>query len=195
MPEPKEKNKEIDSLKGSMNQLEERLRLVETHQDIELPINTQPFKDVKFDALRKVDQLELGEILNKTKIRVYLSSNQTLTGASTTQVALDTESFDIRNEFDTSAYRFTPTEEGYYHFEFKIYHASTASFVIRIQKNGSNYNSFRALTRGYSETASDIVYMNGTTDYLEVYIENLLAGAITATSGVDGTTLSIHKIN
>lgn len=88
---------------------------------------------------------------------------------SSSKVALGAKSFDTASAFDTAASRFQPTVAGYYQFVTRIAFVSgsyttTASF----NKNGA------AVSSGPYGTASvghsDLLYMNGTTDYVEVFV-------------------------
>jgi hypothetical protein len=104
------------------------------------------------------------------------SSNQTVTSSVVTKVALNTEEFDTNNCFDsTTNYRFTPTVAGYYQVSGGIgMSASSISLaIIQIYKNGSEFkrgNDLRAtLGTDCLPVVSSLIYMNGTSDYLELY--------------------------
>jgi hypothetical protein len=108
----------------------------------------------------------------------YLSSNQSITNKTVTKVSFDTEEFDTNNNFASS--RFTPTVAGYYQINCGIAASGfpVSIFYSTIYKNGSiyKYGNTIANTNAIS-TASSIVYLNGSTDYVEIY------GSVTATSG------------
>jgi len=46
--------------------------------------------------------------------RVTMSADQTVASSSTTDIAFDTEQYDVRDEFDTGTYTFTAKDAGYY---------------------------------------------------------------------------------
>jgi hypothetical protein len=109
---------------------------------------------------------------------VYGNASQSLTSATFTKVALNTETFDTNNNFDsTTNYRFTPTVAGYYQINATLrFTAATAATQVlgTIYKNGSEY--FRGLDTPMSSTntvstfsISTIVYFNGSSDYIELY--------------------------
>jgi hypothetical protein len=50
----------------------------------------------------------------QTAIRVHLSSDQTISHDSEETLEFATEDFDRNSEWDTSTYKFTPNEDGYY---------------------------------------------------------------------------------
>lgn len=103
---------------------------------------------------------------------VYLSANQNVTGSTWTKVTLDTETFDTDGCFASN--RFTPTKAGYYQINGMVecqsnfnVQASTA-----IYKNGSAiiYSGGPQADAGVSSYPSSVVvYLNGSTDYIELY--------------------------
>jgi len=116
----------------------------------------------------------------------YLSgSNQSVSLNTWTKVQLNVESFDTNNNFDsTTNYRFTPTVAGYYQFNAAILYSFSSGTsgvtLVGIYKNGGVYlqNECTAtVTNGHSVLSSSLIYMNGTTDYVEMwgYVGNATA--------------------
>jgi hypothetical protein len=113
----------------------------------------------------------------------YLASNQSVTTTTITKVNIDTEEWDTASCFNTSNGRFTPTQAGYYQINAGIYLAGTVNTqqggFIYIYKNGSSYKSASAGLYSYSSisgangTISTLVYFNGSTDYIELYGQNI----------------------
>jgi hypothetical protein len=110
--------------------------------------------------------------------RVYISSNQTISLNTNTKVQLNTKSFDTANCFDnTTNYRFTPTVTGYYQFSCMLPLVATGvtNGQILLYKNGSNttntvyYSPNGSNVNQINATFSDLIYMNGSTDYVELY--------------------------
>jgi len=119
---------------------------------------------------------------NGPAFSVYLSANQSVSNTTATKIALNTEEFDTASCFDsTTNYRFTPTVAGYYQFNGLCVNSGTSitNNWFRLYKNGTAYSSGLGggVTSGYL-TLNDLVYLNGSTDYVEFY------GLITATSPV-----------
>lgn len=120
----------------------------------------------------------------------YASASQTVTTTTQTKVAIDTENFDTNNNFDTTNNRFTPTVAGYYQVNGSLRGSGTTTFTSiagYIYKNGSPYKRAQitaSLTAGNntSITVSDIIYMNGSTDYLELWGNINGTGTLTFTS-------------
>lgn len=91
-----------------------------------------------------------------------------------TKIALTSEDWDTANCFDsTTNYRFTPNVAGYYQINGNINFAGTVTrALVSIYKNGSQYSRQTDLNFSTSNIylcVSDMVYMNGTTDYLELW--------------------------
>ena len=126
------------------------------------------------------------------------NASQTLTTTTFTKVVLGVEEFDTNNNFASS--RFTPTVAGYYQINGAIYFTGSGLSYgsTRLYKNGSQYKigSFVLLTAGtqtdYISTVADVVYMNGSTDYVELYgYANISAGgSIVMSSGSTTTYMS-----
>jgi hypothetical protein len=114
---------------------------------------------------------------NQPTFRVYSASNQSISASTVTKVTFGTEQWDTNNNFASST--FTPTVAGYYQINCcaEVSGATNATYVeVFIYKNGSvySYNQYNAAPTAIFNTAtapiSDIVYCNGSTDYVEVYV-------------------------
>ena len=122
----------------------------------------------------------------------YLPSNQTgITGSTFVKVQCSVEEFDTASCYDTSNYRFTPNVAGYYQISGALYaggSVSTTGAACVIYKNGSQAK-YGAIPRSPSGVAnfvcpvSAIIYMNGSSDYLEFYGYAEVSGTATFISG------------
>ena len=125
----------------------------------------------------------------------YLSANQTTGTGTTTKVQYNTESFDTNSNYDpTTNYRFTPTVAGYYYVSALI-NASAASGIIalNIYKNGGRAfagNAVNNVSNILQYQIAGIVSMNGSTDYIEIYMFNGSGGNLTYYAGSDTTAFS-----
>jgi hypothetical protein len=101
----------------------------------------------------------------------YNNAAQTVTSSTYTKVNLQLEEFDTASCFDNATnYRFTPTVAGYYQVNGQIsynYTALTRS-IIGIYKNGAGFK-FGTDGTNIQNTVSALIYMNGSTDYIELY--------------------------
>jgi len=115
---------------------------------------------------------------NMPAFRAYSSSNQSISASTLTKVTFGTENFDTNNNFASST--FTPTVAGYYQINggAELSGASFATYTeVCIYKNGSIYSYNQFNSSGYAAVfntttsgISDIVYCNGSTDYIEIYV-------------------------
>lgn len=104
-------------------------------------------------------------------------STQAISAATYTKIQFNVEEFDTNNNYDnTTNYRFTPTVAGYYQVSLSIFTTTSvaANFYAYIFKNGSNFKTITNIPTGGGGTSaglngSALIYMNGTTDYLEGY--------------------------
>ena len=111
----------------------------------------------------------------------YASASQSISNITFTKIQINTENFDTNSNFDpTTNYRFTPTVAGYYQINGCVNGASSSVIrVVRayIYKNGllfklgnfSDIGSGATAAGSMSGSVHDLIYMNGTTDYLELY--------------------------
>ena len=105
----------------------------------------------------------------------YLGANQSISSATFTKVQLNTKIFDTNNCFDgVTNYRFTPTVAGYYQINATLLLAgsSLTEVIVAVYKNGSVYARGTDLPGSYGNpniVYSEIIQMNGTTDYLELW--------------------------
>jgi hypothetical protein len=112
---------------------------------------------------------------NMPAFSAYLASQQNLTASTYTKVTINSETFDVGACFDTSTNRFTPNVAGYYLVNAVIAFNSTANNPTNAQsliyKNGSSVKEAAGASPAsrFTGVATGIVYMNGTTDYLEAY--------------------------
>ena len=126
--------------------------------------------------------------------RAYRNTSQQSFSQNThTKIQFNAESYDTANCFDsTTNYRFTPNVAGYYQINmgvsFSGVNASTTK-ELTIYKNGSAsaliFSSAGSGTPGATCTfnGSDLIYFNGTTDYVEGYVYDSDASARNVVNG------------
>jgi len=111
---------------------------------------------------------------NMPAFSAYQSSAQTgLTANTYTKVQFQTKEFDTASCFDaTTNYRFTPTVAGYYQVTAQVgFNTSMNYGVVSIYKNGSNFKAASAQqTYALSVICNSLIYLNGSTDYIEIYV-------------------------
>jgi len=104
-------------------------------------------------------------------------SNVSLTNGTDTKVIFDAERFDTDSCFDTGTYRFTPNVAGYYFFYASVYSnwsgTNHTGWRTMLFKNGSAYLRTDSNVTGTdygNVNVSGLIYLNGSTDYVEVYV-------------------------
>jgi hypothetical protein len=109
--------------------------------------------------------------------RAYTTGNTSCAVNTVTKIILNAETFDTNNNFDsTTNYRFTPTVAGYYLLTGALtFFSYTATYTnLFFQKNGTATgpvgSGYSAGSGGVSFTTSDVVYLNGSTDYIEMFV-------------------------
>lgn len=115
--------------------------------------------------------------------RAYQSATISVTSGVATKVPANTKTFDTNNWYDTVNYRYLPLIAGYYQISGLVRVGGTgqSTQVAYLYKNGSQLTVGEVYRIGTNSSVnvgvSDIVYMNGSTDYVELF------GLIFATSG------------
>lgn len=107
-----------------------------------------------------------------------ITSDQSVSSSTWTKCQLNGEVFDTANAFDsTTNYRFTPQVAGYYQINAQGAWAASSNLtraIISLYKNGSQYcvgNDIAATANNsqFQVVLSTIVYLNGSTDYVELW--------------------------
>jgi hypothetical protein len=115
-----------------------------------------------------------GVPVNGPAFSAYQSSAQSVSNNTGTKVQLQTEEFDTNSCFDnTTNYRFTPTLAGYYQLNGSTTTGASLAFnFTAIYKNGLEYKRGTQSGSGgiLQNVVSAIVYLNGSTDYVELFM-------------------------
>lgn len=115
--------------------------------------------------------------------RAYASSTTSVSQGVPTKVTLDTEQYDTNNNFSSS--RFTPTIPGYYQINFNIRMEAKQDAWALLYKNVASFSNGSVPSGlNYHSTGSDIVYLNGTGDYVELWAVHQSAGSQNVTAAV-----------
>lgn len=137
---------------------------------------------------------------NVRVFRAYRSSAQSISADTLTDLEFDQVTFDTGDDFNTVTDRFQPTVAGYYNIAANLgltpSSASSDGIRVQIRKNGTDVIAAatdrheNVLSTRYV-SASAIVYMNGTTDYLQARIYSWGSAGDTVASG---TSLEGHLV-
>ena len=114
------------------------------------------------------------------------SANQTITNATNTKIQFNTKTFDTASAFDnTTNYRFTPLVAGYYQVTGTVQMQSNATgpVYLFLYKNGSSYTTLssfaNSVTLNNVTCGSLLMYLNGSTDYIELYVSQSSGTSLT----------------
>jgi hypothetical protein len=108
----------------------------------------------------------------------YAASTFTVATSTYTKIPFNTKLFDTNSNFDsTTNYRFTPTVAGYYQIQGACFISppnQTSGFILSLYRNGSEFQQLHRNQYGTSfnqmAQGSLLIYLNGTTDYIELYV-------------------------
>ena len=99
------------------------------------------------------------------------SGSQSVNSGAYTKVLFATENYDTNNNFASST--FTPTVAGYYQINCNVtLGTTTGEFVLAVYKNGSLFKLLLDYTptNTYAFSSGVLISMNGSTDYLDIYV-------------------------
>jgi hypothetical protein len=141
-----------------------------------MPIDQITSASIENASIAQVD-LATGVAGTGPAFSAYNSSNQNVTSNTWTKMIMNTEVFDTNNCYDpTTNYRFTPNVAGYYLIVGGQASAAAGGFaggIVSIYKNGSGIR-YSTKLGGTNNTdwsqVTGILYMNGSTDYVELFI-------------------------
>ena len=134
---------------------------------------------------------------NGPAFSAYCGTEQNISSSTWTKVNLSSELFDTANAFDSSTnYRFTPQVAGYYQINasVRVIGVNANNKVLGIYKNGSvlySMDTYTPTSVTYTGSFMPIsmsatIYLNGSTDYIELY--GYSNGTSTAIAGGLGGT-------
>jgi hypothetical protein len=113
--------------------------------------------------------------INGPAFSASASTNQSISSASFTKITFSTENFDTNNNFASS--RFTPTVAGYYQISgaTRVEASASGEFILSIARNGTIVyrgldNSLISANQFAGLNVSALLYLNGSTDYVEMLV-------------------------
>lgn len=147
---------------------------------------TEAVRD-KFNAVSsRIDNLPVAE---KDKAMAYMNAADNCVANSWMKVPLDTLSFDAGGMWDSTNKRFTPTKAGYYQCNIRVGTETSGTIGIGVGKNGSVVKTCGAYGSLMASGGSALIYCNGTTDYLELFV---FATSVRAfTTGITNTYMDV----
>ena len=123
---------------------------------------------------------------NMPAFSAYQSSAQSVSQNTDTLIQFQTETFDTNNNFASNT--FTPTVAGYYQISSSVRLGSAGNFRMQLFKNGVKYAiGTDVSTSCVSGTISCLVYLNGSTDYVNIYINQNAGNPTTLSAAATDT--------
>jgi hypothetical protein len=119
-----------------------------------------------------------GVPVNGPAFSAFLTSLQSITSTVYTKVQLGSEEFDTNSCFNNTgstvggipAYAFLPNVAGYYQVNGAIFPNTVTSLAISaIYKNGAINRAVLNQSSSVGAEVSAVIYLNGSTDYIELY--------------------------
>lgn len=113
---------------------------------------------------------------NGPAFSVYQSVAQSLPNGTMTKCQLQSKEFDTNNAFDsTTNFRFQPTVAGYYQVNGGFQVGATVTLLaVSVFKNGVTHKQLQLGPSNVSSISAYgccLVYLNGSTDYVELWIQ------------------------
>jgi hypothetical protein len=137
-----------------------------------MPVSQINSASIENGGVAQVD-LAAGVSGNGPAFSAWASSTTSCANGVVTKISFPTELFDTASCYNTATSNFTPNVAGYYQVNTSVYFAGVTSqygFLI-IRKNGVEFaygSGLIGTVGGALSTGSCLVYMNGTTDYLDI---------------------------
>lgn len=126
---------------------------------------------------------------NGPTFSAYQSTLQSLSTGVFTKVTFTTEEWDLGGMYDTATSKFTPTVAGYYQVNAAVGNATApAPYIVSLYKNGSEYKRgvhFNSSSIGTNVSA--LVFLNGSTDFIEVYAFQGSGGSVNTAATANQT--------
>jgi hypothetical protein len=127
---------------------------------------------------------------NMPAFSAYGNADVSVATSTYVKVTYPVEDYDTASYYDTSNSRFTPLVAGYYdihaYFEWQGYAITNTLFSLNIFKNGGLWKRFQSGPSSggnWGLQGNGIVYMNGSTDYLEIYANQATGSTMTIYNG------------
>jgi len=133
---------------------------------------------------------------NMPAFSAYANGGQSISNNTATKIQFNIENFDTASAYDNSTnYRFTPLVAGYYQVTLNVaLNTMTGNAQPSIIKSGSvyQYGNFpnTCTANPYWASMTALIYMNGSTDYIEGYITQFTGGSINLQTSSFANTFS-----
>ena len=134
-----------------------------------------------------------GVPVNGPAFSAFQNATQTIANVTNVKIQFQAEEFDTANCFDpTTNFRFTPNVAGYYQLNACVSFAgalvtSSGNFIM-FWKNGSEIKrGVQSTLNTVGHTVSSVIFLNGSTDFVEVYFFQATGASQSTNSGASIT--------
>lgn len=137
---------------------------------------------------------------NVPAVSVYAGTDQVVTSATPTKVAFGVGSFDTNGSWTGATNRFQPTVSGYYQISVKVYfgNSTLTSAYIALFKNNSEIERLNLFSGSVSSSiilnGTSLVFLNGTTDFIEVFANAVGTGLFFGLTGSDSQSSRFEAV-
>jgi len=132
---------------------------------------------------------KVANVPNAPAFYAHMGSTQSVSNNSFAKLQVNTETYDTASAYDSATnFRFTPQVAGYYQVNARLTFPTAASgaAILSIYKNGGEHirGGQAALNSAQFTglTVSVLVYMNGSTDYIELFGFQNSGGSLTVSN-------------
>lgn len=138
---------------------------------------------------------------NVVTFYAYRTATQSIPHGTYTKVQFNSELFDPANSFDAvTDFRFQPTVAGYYLLTAQVGFSMPnlgATIITEIGKNSGQYTDFTYISTiagSPSPGGSTVMYLNGTTDFADVFAHQNTGAPVNTIAGKSFTFFQGHLI-
>ena len=140
-----------------------------------------------------------GTLPSFDKARIYLGGIAFTIGAGWQKVPLDTVDFDTNSIWDSADKRLVPKKSGYYYFSGRASLVTSITpdpFYAAVAKNGSQTYAVGGVSGEPAQVTAcgggALIFCNGSTDYLELFIYTAHASNVEYTNDSLDTYMDLH---
>ena len=161
----------------------------------ETPSSTDDYLRTHAAFIRQVNDLVLLREIKGPAFNAIANAATSMANNTNTKINIGSVIYNHGSGYDPTTSRFTPSVGGIYHFTSGVEIAnSTGQRFIGILKNGVGAISGSNHSSGVFESmASGDMFLNGTTDYAEVYATQASGGALNTTASL-ATFFQAHYV-
>jgi len=145
--------------------------------------------------------MKIGDIQSQGRpvFHAQKSATTSIGAFASTKAIFDNELIDTTGDYDpVTNYRYTPSQAGYYYFSTTLQLDVTGTMSVMLYLNGAPHKIswLSAVNTGVASSlmVDSVIFMNGTTDYVESYVKNWESASKNNVAGANSTFLGFKLI-